>query len=79
MTLVRVTELYYAKPTYRTVVELNPIALVSFSTPAAVRFQSGLVAKAFIATGEIRGFTSIEEKELQLLAGFDVRFLMPTE
>ena len=81
MTLVRVTELYCAKPTYRTVVELYPIALESSFTPVDFKFPSGgLVMKAFIATEESRGFASIEgKKSLLQLAGFDVRFLMPTE
>ena len=76
----RVTELYCAKPTYLTAAELYPIALESSSTPVDFKFPSGLAMKAFIATEESRGFASIEgKKSLLQLAGFDVRFLMPTE
>ena len=80
MTLERATELYSARPTSLIAVALYQIDLVSSFTPVVFKFQSGLVAKASIATEENRGSVSIEEKESLLqLAGFVVRFQMPME
>ena len=80
MTLEKVREPFYARPTYSTAVELRPIDLESSSTPMMFRFQSEFEVKASIATEENRAFVSIEEMVSHFqLAGFAVQFQMPLE